>query len=185
MNAHNPFPAAPAPLVPSKPFPLTDEQLALIDRDPAKAPAKLRDELLTEWQDVKEQLNRVKERENKLRVLAIRTLFPVEAADTSASGTKNFELGNGWNAKCVFKQSFNLPKADLTEPVMDLVEACGPEGKFLVERLFKASYELSVSEYKKLDVSVSSQAKIKQLVDGILVVKPGLPDFKIEPPKGQ
>jgi hypothetical protein len=185
MNAHNPFPAAPAPLVPSKPFPLTDEQLALIEKNPAQAPAKLRDELLTEWQDVKAQLDRVKEREAKLRTLAVKALFPTEAADTSASGTKNFELGNGWNAKCVFKQNYVLPKADLCDPVLDAIEKVGPEGAFIVERLIKTSYEISVSEYKKLDVSVPAQAKIRELIDGILVVKPGLPEFKIEEPKGK
>lgn len=157
-------------------FPLTEEQIALIERNPAKVHPSVRDHLLQEQQSLAEEITRLKDREMRLRKACVAVLFPEQASDVNAEGTENFELGAGYIAKCTFKQSYKLDPKN-TKGAENALRELGPEGMFIAERVFKWKPELSVSEYRKLPPAC------KPIVDGVLTITPGAPEFKILPPK--
>lgn len=145
-----------------------------------------RDQLLTAWTSAKNQLTAIKEQEMELRKQVQEMLFP-----KPKKGTQRYELGAGYKIKLVHKINYKLGDkdridpdsgnkisiADQVETVMNEIEKCGNEGKFIVERLIKTSYDLSISEYEKLD-----NPEIKKLVDSILITSDGAPSLELEQP---
>jgi hypothetical protein len=133
-----------------------------------------RDKLIVAWKTAKEELAIAKVAESQLRKLVIETLFPTHKEE----GTENFELGNGYKVKAVFKQTYSLSADDVVgclEQMAELDEA----GKVYAERLVKFKPELSTSEYKKLP------EPYKALIDLILTVKPASPSLELVEPKAK
>lgn len=146
-----------------------------------------RDALISEWLQAKGYLTELKEREMELRKQVSEMLFP-----NPNKGTQRYDLGSGYNIKLVHKINYTLGNKDLTakdgakitvqnqvEQVMNAIEKCGNEGAFLVDRLIKTSYDLSVSEYGKLN----DTSQIKKLIDSILVTSEASPVVELEEPK--
>ncbi len=147
-----------------------------------------RDQFILEWQRAKTLLNSAKEVEMELRKQLQDMLFP-----NPTKGTQRYDLGNGYKIKLVHKINYKLgdkeridpdtgdkiPVVDQVETIMSEIEKCGNEGKFLVDRLIKTSYDLSISEYEKLD----STSPIKKLIDDILITSPAAPAIELEEPK--
>ena len=138
-----------------------------------------RDAKILAWEQAFKALAAAKDAEAALRkeVLAEAFAFDPEAL---REGTENFELGNGYKLKAVFKISRNLNNEnEAVDKVLSKIEKTGPEGAFIAERLVKWKPELSVSEYKKLP------EKFKKLFDEVVTSKEAMPSLELVAPKSK
>ena len=138
-----------------------------------------RDAMIFAWEAGVKALAAAKDAEAALRkeVLAEAFAFDPEAL---REGTENFELGNGYKLKAVFKISRNLNNEnEAVDKVLSKIEKTGPEGAFIAERLVKWKPELSVSEYKKLP------EKFKKLFDEVVTSKEAMPSLEMVAPKSK
>ena len=138
-----------------------------------------RDAKILAWEAAVKALAAAKDAEAALRkeVLAEAFAFDPEAL---REGTENFELGNGYKLKAVFKISRNLNNEnEAVDKVLSKIEKTGPEGAFIAERLVKWKPELSVSEYKKLP------EKFKKLFDEVVTSKEAMPSLELVAPKSE
>jgi len=138
-----------------------------------------RDAKIIAWEAAVKALAAAKDAEAALRkeVLAEAFAFDPEAL---REGTENFELGNGYKLKAVFKISRNLNNEnEAVDKVLSKIEKTGPEGAFIAERLVKWKPELSVSEYKKLP------EKFKKLFDEVVTSKEAMPSLELVAPKSK
>ena len=138
-----------------------------------------RDAKILAWEESVKALAAAKEAEAALRkeVLAEAFAFDPEAL---REGTENFELGNGYKLKAVFKISRNLNNEnEAVDKVLSKIEKTGPEGVFIAERLVKWKPELSVTEYKKLP------EKFKKLFDEVVTSKEAMPSLELVAPKSK
>lgn len=138
-----------------------------------------RDAKILAWEQAVKALAAAKDAEAALRkeVLAEAFAFDPEAL---REGTENFELGNGYKLKAVFKISRTMNNADdAVDKVLTKIEKTGPEDPFIAERLVKWKPELSVSEYKKLP------EKFKKLIDEVVVSKEAMPTLELVAPKSK
>lgn len=147
-----------------------------------------RDKVLQSWLAARTLLATAKESEMELRKQVQQLLFP-----NPVKGTQRYDLGGGYSIKLVHKINYTLGNKDLTdkksgnkikvqdqvEQVMNAIEKCGNEGPFLVDRLIKTSYDLSISEYGKLD----DGSQIKKIIDSILITSDAAPAVEFEEPK--
>ena len=138
-----------------------------------------RDAKILAWEQAVKALAAAKDAEAALRkeVLAEAFAFDPEAL---REGTENFELGNGYKLKAVFKISRNLNNEnEAVDKVLSKIEKTGPEGAFIAERLVKWKPELSVSEYNKLP------EKFKKLFDEVVTSKEAMPALELVAPKSK
>ena len=136
-----------------------------------------RDAKILAWEQALKALAAAKDAEAALRkeVLAEAFAFDPEAL---REGTENFELGNGYKLKAVFKISRNLNNEnEAVDKVLSKIEKAGAEGQFIAERLVKWKPELSVSEYKKLP------EKFKKMIDEVVTSKEATPSLELVAPK--
>ena len=136
-----------------------------------------RDAKILAWEQAVKALAAAKDAEAALRkeVLAEAFAFDPEAL---REGTENFELGNGYKLKAVFKISRNLNNEnEAVDKVLSKIEKAGAEGQFIAERLVKWKPELSVSEYKKLP------EKFKKMIDEVVTSKEATPSLELVAPK--
>ena len=138
-----------------------------------------RDAKILAWEQAVKALAAAKDAEAALRkeVLAEAFAFDPEAL---REGTENFELGNGYKLKAVFKISRNLNNEnEAVDKVLAKIEKTGPEGVFIAERLVKWKPELSLTEYKKLP------EKFKKLFDEVVISKEATPTLELVAPKSK
>lgn len=138
-----------------------------------------RDAKILAWEAAVKALAAAKDAEAALRkeVLAEAFAFDPEAL---REGTENFELGNGYKLKAVFKISRNLNNEnEAVDKVLSKIEKTDPEGAFIAERLVKWKPELSVSEYKKLP------EKFKKMFDEVVTSKEAVPSLELVSPKSK
>lgn len=151
----------------------------------------VRNQLIQEWRDAQAAAKIAVEAERGLRASLANMLFP-----EPVEGTNTYDLGGGgYSIKMDYSFSYEICKepgkrithevyVDKVDALQSAVEATGPEGKLLAERLFKWKPELSASEFKKLDETQPIQALIKQLITEQLTTKPDSPQVKFVEPKG-
>ena len=138
-----------------------------------------RDAKILAWEAAVKELAAAKDAEATLRkeVLAEAFAFDPEAL---REGTENFELGNGYKLKAVFKISRNLNNEnEAVDKVLAKIEKTGPEGVFIAERLVKWKPELSLTEYKKLP------EKFKKMFDKVVTSKEAVPSLELVSPKSK
>lgn len=139
-----------------------------------------RDKLLIAWQEAEKQLEFFKAKEMELRKACVALL----GDPNKKKGTENIELGNGYKAKIVkterfgfIKGSDNKTNREAIEQALQKIEAYGPAGELIAERLVAWKPELSVSEYNKLPDDM------KAIIDEVLITSEGSPTFEIIEPK--
>ena len=138
-----------------------------------------RDAKILAWEESVKALAAAKEAEAALRREALAEAFQFDP-EALREGTENFELGNGYKLKAVFKISRNLNNEnDAVDKVLSKIEKAGAEGQFIAERLVKWKPELSVSEYKKLP------EKFKKLFDEVVTSKEAMPSLELVAPKSK
>lgn len=134
---------------------------------------KTDDQITQAWIDAQKALAAAKELESSLRAEVINRRFKDQSL-----GTKNFELGNGYKLKAVFKQNISV-KVTEVEGVLRKIENSGPEGKFIADRLFKFKPELVKKEYDELPL------KFRKIVDEIVSTSAATPSLEFVPPKSK
>ena len=138
-----------------------------------------RDAKILAWEQAVKALAAAKDAEAALRkeVLAEAFAFDPEAL---REGTENFELGNGYKLKAVFKINRSFAGGqEAVEKALQKIEKTGPEGVFIAERLVKWKPELSLTEYKKLP------EKFKNLFDEVVTSKEAMPALELVAPKSK
>lgn len=133
---------------------------------------------LQAWQAIDAELTRIKALEAEARKLCVADYFkePTE-------GTNNYDLGNGWTLKGVVKNNYRLAANDKVDDALDKIEKLGERGKFIAERIFRYKPDLSLTEYKGLDLTNPTDAAVKAIVDEVLTIQPGMPSLEIVAPK--
>ena len=138
-----------------------------------------RDAKILAWEAAVKALAAAKDAEAALRKEVLAEAFALDP-EALREGTENFELGNGYKLKAVFKISRNLNNEnEAVDKVLSKIEKTGPEGAFIAERLVKWKPELSVSEYKKLP------EKFKKLFDEVVTSKEAMPSLELVAPKSK
>lgn len=141
-----------------------------------------RDKALADWQAASDLLATAKADEMEKRKAAFPIIFGTEAK----VGTNRVPLANGWAVKGVRKITYTLEK-ELEKVIAvdtELRAFNDPEAGLLAGRILKRVYDLSESEYKKLDLTNPTHIRVKQMLDAIITTKDGAPTLELEPPKG-
>jgi hypothetical protein len=150
--------------------------------EPSPQPAintDVRDQLLAKWDEAKKVLDAAKTSEMEARKAVSDYCFP-----NASEGTNRIELNNGFALKCVAKLNWKIAAPnDQVDKIEEEAAKLGNEGTFLIERIITWTPGFSKSEYKKLDPSLPTHAKVKALVDSVLDITPGAPTLTIEEPK--
>lgn len=129
------------------------------------------DSLIMLWQKTKEEADQKKEFEMTLRKEVVKRLFP-----NKSEGTNTFQLGNGYQLKCVIKQNYKIDNKNI-DGVLDEIAKTGNEGSFIAERLVTWSASISLTEYRELD------PKYKLIFDKVLTISDAAPVLEIKEPK--
>ena len=138
-----------------------------------------RDAKILAWEQAVKALAAAKDAEAALRKEVLAEVFSFDP-EALREGTENFELGNGYKLKAVFKISRNLNNEnEAVDKVLSKIEKTGPEGAFIAERLVKWKPELSLTEYKKLP------EKFKKLFDEVVTSKEAIPALELVAPKSK
>jgi len=128
--------------------------------------------VLQQWEEANTQLQHFKSLELKLR-----NEYVALASDANKKiGTENIELGNGYKAKIVKKQNYNVNQ-NTVNAALDKMENISEEGKLLAERLIKWKAELSKTEYDQLP------SQFKVIIDEVITITDGTPSLEIVSPK--
>ena len=132
--------------------------------------------LLIQWQEAKAQSDFWKAQEMELR-RRVASLLPV-----INEGMNTLPLDYGYELKVTGSKNYNLD-ADGTNDALEHIKRLGNEGAFIGERLVSFKPSLSLTEYRKLDVSNATHKRIKELIDGALTITDSAPKVEIKPPK--
>lgn len=145
-----------------------------------------RDRILAKWESDKIALEKAKADEMESRKAFVAFAFDKDKLE----GTERIALNNGYEAKAVKKLNYNLVSpvegvgvVEAVDNALTALEALGPEGKFVADRLVKWSCDLSLSEYRKLD-EMANGAQYHAIIDKVIETKEGAPTLEIIPPKG-
>lgn len=145
-----------------------------------------RDKMLADWEQSKRDLEAAKAREMELRKEVVTFNFD----HTKLEGTERVDLANGYQLKAVKKLNYALVSpvegvsvVDAVDTALSKMEAMGPEGKFIADRVVKWSAELSLTEYRKLDELPNGKA-YKAILNTVIETREGAPTLEIVPPKG-
>jgi hypothetical protein len=152
-----------------------------------------RDKEIQAWLDSKPVLEAAKTAEMSARASVTSTLFP-----NPRKGTQRYALNGGFNVKLVHSLTYTIGDKDKVNDegkkigvdvqareLEEKICALGAEAELLCERLIKWKPELSATEYEKLDSESPLQLSIRNLVDEVLIVKPGSPQLTFEEPKAK
>jgi hypothetical protein len=133
---------------------------------------------LSNWAFINAELTRLKALEAEARKVCVDDYFA-----QAKEGTNNADLGNGYTLKAVVKNNYRLAANDKVDDALAQIEKLGEKGKFLAERVVRYKPDLSLTEYKNLDLADNVDKAVKDIIDGILTIQPGMPSLEIVPPK--
>jgi len=140
-----------------------------------------RDALLMEHQKLKDDIDKLKEREMELRKYIVDRCFP-----NKQEGTNTLALGDNFNLKAQIKYNYKLDNDNsMVETCLDQIEKMGNEGSFLAERLVSWHATFNLTEYRKLCESDATdiQKKIRKKIEEILTITEAAPTLEIKAPK--
>jgi len=130
-------------------------------------------EHLKEWYAVKEELDKLKNKEIVLRQFIVAGLFP-----DPQEGVNTYPINDGTGA--VAKATHVLNRTVQLEPLEELGKALETDNnlpKLDLNKLIKWKPEVALKEYRTLT------DEERNLFDQILVIKPGMPGLEIMIPK--
>lgn len=120
---------------------------------------------LEQWRKAALELSALKAHEMTLRKQVFAQAFGKEAVE----GVNKVELQDGWALKATLPYTRSLDQTKVESALKLLKKAHAPDA------LIKVKYELSVAEYRALDL------KTRGIVDAILTTKPGTPALELVP----
>lgn len=146
------------------------------------------------WLDAKTEAAKWKDEEMQARTVVSSSFFP-----TPKKGTQYAPLGGGWRIKLVHGWNYKLGDSgrigddglavSIETQVRELeakIEALGPEGAMIVNRVIRWKPELSATEYLRLadESSTDIEKEAFELVTAMLEISPKSPTLDmVEPPK--
>lgn len=142
-----------------------------------------RDELLIKHQELKTELEQLKQKELDLRKYIVKRAFP-----NATEGTNTLELGSGYELKIGVKFNYKLdPDLDKVENTLKRIAAMGNEGSFVADRLVGWTANFHLTEYRKLqaDDATDIQKAMKKEIDAVLVITDAAPTLDIKAPKAK
>ena len=146
--------------------------------------AKGQDDVLMEWQRLKEVLASAKEAEMEFRKYVVKRAFP--QAD---EGTNTLELGNGYQLKAGIKYNYNLADNATVEACLAEISKIGNEGSFIADRLVSWTPNFLLTEYRKIEEDASKDDKtakeILKHITKMLTITDAAPTLEIKEPKGK
>jgi hypothetical protein len=139
------------------------------------------DTLLMEHQKLKDDIDKLKEREMELRKYIVDRCFP-----NKQEGTNILALGAGYELKAGVKFNYKLD-TDLkkVENALDDIAVMGNEGAFLADRLVKWEATFLLTEYREICKSDATdiQKKIRKRIEDVLTITEAAPTLEIKEPK--
>jgi hypothetical protein len=140
------------------------------------------DQCLLHWQQLKEQLTKIKEDEMEFRKYIVSRAFP--QAD---EGTNTLELGNGYGLKAVVKYNYKLMDNKVVREGLNRIAALGNRGTFIAERIVKWTPDFVKSEYNTISEEAdngSGEARaILKEINSFLIIEDAAPTLEIKEPK--
>lgn len=124
---------------------------------------------LEAWRKCALELSRLKEEEMCLRKEIFASAFVA-----ATEGANKLVLQGGWELKATVPYTRTLDQAKVADILKELKKANAPAS------LIKTKYELSVTDYKKLEMDDA----VRSLVDSILTTQRGTPALELIQPKG-
>jgi hypothetical protein len=122
--------------------------------------------------------------EQRLRLVVFELEFP-----SPEEGTNRAPLPDGRELVCQYPYSYKLAnKEGETEKALDAITAISQQAGFIADRLIKWEPDLSIKEYRTLNPDnpagqTPEQKAIIAILQGVLTIKPGMPQMKIEQAK--
>lgn len=149
-----------------------------------------RNALIVQWRAAQKALSLAKDEEATLRAQLVATYFD----STKEKGTENLPLGEGYTLKCVKKLTAKIDKARI-DAKLEAIDAISEEGKFIAERMFKWTPELSMTEWNDVygraeGGNVTCQKIMEVLIGGpnevpVVTFAPGMPSLEFVEPKAK
>lgn len=138
-----------------------------------------RDKFLMDWRAKKATLEAAKKAELEARLQIVEMLH-----DPSRSGsTETTDLGQGYKLKIKVPVYYGFVKdadgdlpLDKIEHILETIENDSEYGKIAAQNIIRWKPELSVTEYKNL------QVKYRLLIDDVLVTSEGTPSVELIEP---
>jgi len=138
--------------------------------------------VLEKWEVSKKELEIAKAKEMDLRKQCVLIGFDPD----KIKGTEHVPLANGYKATAVKSINYNFIKnaegktdKKAIDRALSFMEADGPAGELIAERLVKWKPELSLTEYNQLPPTY------KEVIDKVIVTSEGAPTLDIVAPKGK
>jgi hypothetical protein len=147
---------------------------------PSPYDAMSKDEVLIEWQKLKDHLEDAKKAEMTMRKYIVARAFP-----TAHEGMNTQELGNGYQLKAGVKFTYSLNNDNKkVEDALDRIAMVGNQGSFIADRLVSWTPNFLLTEYRALQESETNEAKeILKIISEVLIIKDAAPTLEIKEPK--
>jgi hypothetical protein len=141
-----------------------------------------RDALLMEHQKLKDDIDKLKEREMELRKYIVDRCFP-----NKQEGTNTLALGAGYELKAGVKFNYKLAENKIVETCLDKISAIGNQGAFVADRLVSWSPSFLLTEYHNLQEQAKegdkSAIEILKICSEMLTINEAAPTLTIKEPK--
>jgi hypothetical protein len=141
-----------------------------------------RDTLLMEHQKLKDDIDKLKEREMELRKYIVNRCFP-----NKQEGTNTLALGAGYELKVGVKFNYKLAENKIVENCLDKISAIGNQGSFIADRLVSWSPSFLLTEYRNLQEQAKkgdkSAIEILKICSEMLTIDEAAPTLNIKEPK--
>jgi hypothetical protein len=143
-----------------------------------------RDTLLMEHQKLKDDIDKLKEKEMELRKYIVDRCFP-----NKQEGTNTLALGAGYELKAGVKFNYKLAENKIVETCLDKISAIGNQGAFVADRLVSWSPSFLLTEYRNLQEQAKegdkSAIEILKICSEMLTIDEAAPTLAIKEPKGK
>ena len=150
----------------------------------AKYDAMTQDQILMEWQRMKDAIEAAKETEMEMRKYIVTRAFP-----KPEEGMNTVDLGNGYQLKAAIKYNYNLADNETVEAGLDKIAALGNQGAFIAERLVSWKPSFLLKEYRQLCEDKEKGSKFAEetlaVINTFLTVTEAAPTVEIKAPKAK
>jgi hypothetical protein len=135
-----------------------------------------------EHQKLKDDIDKLKEREMELRKYIVDRCFP-----NKQEGTNTLALGAGYELKSQIKYNYKLAENKIVETCLDKISAIGNQGSFVADRLVSWSPSFLLTEYRNLQEQAKegdkSAIEILKICSEMLTIDEAAPTLNIKEPK--
>lgn len=149
--------------------------------------AMTRDQLLVEWQNLKDAVTKAKDAEMEMRKYIVSRTFP-----DKQEGTNTLELGNGYSLKAQVKYNYNLcSDVNKIDDALYRIGKLSNEMALISDRLVSWTPNFLLTEYRLLqdaaaDTGAPNHQQAKdalKILSEVLTITDAAPSLEIKAPK--